>query len=85
MGYYNKSSEYETRLLNKSSTTTNTTFIVAADGFVDTMNFTYDEVYATTNKEVVPALYLSGNVVEVGDPTTARGSINTPFEINIFS
>lgn len=85
MGYYNKSSEYETRLLNKSSTTTNTTFIVAADGFVDTMNFTYDEVYATTNKEVVPALYLSGNVVRVGDPTTARGSINAPFEINIFS
>lgn len=84
MGYY-KNYEYETRLLNKSSTTTNTTFIVAADGFVDTMNFTYDEVYAITNKEVVPALYLSGNVVRVGDLTTAKGSINAPFEINIFS
>ena len=82
---YSQSFEYEARLLNKSSTTTNTTFIVSADGFVDTMDFTYDEVYATTKKEVVPALYLSGNVVEVGDPTTARGSINTPFEINIFS
>lgn len=82
---YSQSFEYEARLLNKSSTTTNTTFIVSAYGFVDTMDFTYDEVYATTKKEVVPALYLSGNVVEVGDPTTARGSINAPFEINIFS
>ena len=82
---YSQSFEYEARLLNKSSTTTNTTFIVSACGFVDTMDFTYDEVYATTKKEVVPALYLSGNVVEVGDPTTARGSINAPFEINIFS
>lgn len=84
MGYY-KNYEYETRLLNKSSTTTNTTFIVAENGFVDTIDFIYDDVYATTNKEVVPALYLSGNVVKVGDPTTAKGSINAPFEINIFS
>ena len=82
---YSQNFEYEARLLNKSSTTTNTTFIVAENGFVDTMDFIYDDVYATTNKEVVPALYLSGNVVKVGDPTTANGSMNNPFQINIFS
>lgn len=82
---YSQNFEYEARLLNKSSTTTNTTFIVAENGFVDTIDFIYDDVYATTNKEVVPALYLSGNVVKVGDLTTANGSMNNPFQINIFS
>ena len=84
MGYFQNSASYEARLINKSSTNTNTSFIVEADGFVDTMDYTYDDVYVNANKEVVPALYLSGDVVKVDSVANANGSVNQPYKINIF-